>query len=291
MLSHAPGNFPIVRPDVFQPAAMVLWSDDALHRHLAEFPVNCDWSAHRLTWQLMQLGAPIQSVVDADAFQKADGPLLIPHPHLLDEPLRRRLLDSGRPLIAIGPDLTQWPQADLDWTDVHGSRPMECRLYNARCDVTFIADVAAAMMDQTLPSDPMEILDSTYFRWDLYFQPASQPFLAACAKLIQQVSGACSIESHKSREQPPGHQARLSLLMSERAPDTYRIAIKSNGDIYEHPTIDLGHPIHRIAVRTSFPVSTIKPDGSRFTLPIPPHGIVVVDVERSRTPNDPGSQE
>ncbi len=260
--------------------ATLLWSDAALHRHLAEFPLQRDWSAHRLTWQLIQRGAPIQTTINIDAFEKADGPLLIPHPHLLDATQRSRLLDSGKPLIAIGPDFQSWPRPTMEWVDAVDSRPLRCRLYNApAADVPYVPDPTAAAAEPPFPADPMAIVETDYFRWDLYFRPATDAFLKACAHLIRQVSGACSVQTPKTRQQPPGHTPKLSLMMTEPAPGLYRIAIKSNGDLYERPKIDLARPIRRVTVRTPFPVTTVKPDQSAFTLPIPPHGIVVADVQ------------
>jgi hypothetical protein len=255
----------------------LLWSDAALHRHVEEFPLHRDWSAHRLTWQLIQRGAPIQTSIGIEAFDKAEGPLLIPHPHLLEAGQRRRLLASGKPLIAIGPDFEGWPAPELEWVDQDGTRPMRCRLYNAQCDVRYTpaADDAPA---ELFPADPLGIVETDYFRWDLYFRPVSDGFLKVCAELIRKISGACSVETHRTRQQPPGHTAKLSLMMTEPSPGLYRIAVKSNGDLYERPTIDIGRPIRSVKVRTAFPVTTVKTDGSRFTLPIPPHGIVVVDV-------------
>jgi hypothetical protein len=128
------------------------------------------------------------------------------------------------------------------------------------------------------PADPMGIVEMDYFRWDLYFRPVSEAFLAACAEWIRQLSGACSIQTSKTRRQPSGYKPQLSLMMTEPDPGHYRIALKSNGDIYERPTLDIGRPIRSVAVRTAFPVTRIRPDGSTLTLPVPPHGLVVVEV-------------
>jgi hypothetical protein len=258
--------------------ATLVWSDAALYRHLAEFPMQRDWSAHRLAWHLLQRGAPIQSTIDIQSVDKADGPLLIPHPHLLEAQQRRRLLESGKPLIAIGPDFSQWPAAALDWADAGGERPMRCRLYNAKSDLKYAPDANEAP-PQPFPSDPLSIVESDYFRWDLYFRPVSEYFLKSCVELIRAISGACSVETHRTRQQPPGHVAKLSLMMAEQSPGLYRIAIKSHGDLYESPVIDLHRRIQSVIVRTPFPVTTVRPDGSRFHIPIPPHGIVVVDVQ------------
>jgi hypothetical protein len=258
--------------------ATLVWSDQALHRHLAEFPTQRDWSAHRLAWNLIQRGAAIQTTIDISAIEKAGGPLLVPHPHLLAADQRRRLLESGKPLIAIGPDFQGWPAAALEWTDRGDSRPLRCRLYNAQSDVRYQPE-EHAVQAEGFPADPLGIVESDYFRWDLYFRPVSEGFLKACVELIRTLSGACSLSTQRTRQQPPGHEAKLSSMMMEQSPGLYRIAVKSQGDVYEHPKIDIGRAIRSVAVRTPFPVTTVKFEGSHLTLPIPPHGIVVVDVE------------
>ncbi|MCC6422636.1 MAG: hypothetical protein IT447_04095 [Phycisphaerales bacterium] len=257
--------------------ATLVWSDESLYSSVAEYPKTRRWSTHRLTHKLMEHDAPIHCAVDIDAIDRADGPLFVPNPHLLSPEHRHRLLESGKTVIAVGPDFTGWPKPSLEMVDSGSTQDaMRCRLYNGDCDVRMNPPVDATAV-APLADDRWNIPDPPYYRNELIFTPVSVEFLKACAELIRKVSRSFTPGSHLFLEVTK-HIAEIGVMMNEQSPGVFRMALRNMDGINGRPKIDVGRKIDRVKVLSSFPVTTVRPNGSEFTLVVPPRGVVVCDV-------------
>lgn len=261
--------------------AVLVWSDVALQRSVEEYPHTRNWSTHRIVHKLMESNAPIQSVVDISAIKQVDQtcPLLVPNPHLLPEHERRMLLESGRMIIAIGPDLTGWPDGTFELID-HGSNDvLRCRLYNTTASIA-----VTTPPDQTMPAlaqDRFNIPDPPYFRYELTFVPVSKWFIESCAQLIREISGAFSLGNDTVHEITT-LTAEIGVMMAQQHEGVYRVALRNMSGFYGRPLLDIKRPIEKVKVLSSFPVTTVHPKGSTFSVVVPTRGVVVCDVYTSR---------
>lgn len=254
--------------------ATLVWPADALSRGVEEYPRTRRWSNHRVVYKLMECNAPIQSVVDIEGIRHVQGPLLLANPHLLSERQRGELLASGKTIIAVGPDFSNWPAGAMELVDA-GDDAMRCRLYNASCpSIEFNPESSSG---GALPADRWNVPDPPYFRYELVFAPVSRAFLEACAELIRRVSGAFTLHGETVPDVTT-HVAEIGVMMVEQQPGVYRVALKNMDGIYGRPRLDIGRPIEKVTVRSSFPVTTVRPAGGMFSVVVPARGAVVCDV-------------
>lgn len=258
--------------------ATLVWSGDALQASVAEYPATRRWNTHRIVHKLMECNAPIQSAVDISAIERIEGLLLVTNPHLLSERERVKLLQSKKPIVAIGADFNGWPKGTLELVDNIAHDAMRCRLYNASADIAFDPKPQEI---KPLPEDRINIPDPPYFRGELVVTPVTRPFLKACAALIRQTGGN---DFHLSDEAVPDvtiYVAEIGVMMVEQEPGVYRVALRNMDTIYGRPRLDIGRPIEKVKVRSSFPITTVRPKGSAFSVVVPPRGVVVCDVYTS----------
>jgi len=227
--------------------ATLVWSDAVMQREVEDFTMTRRPLAHRLLFELMALGAPVGATVRIEDLAAATGPLLVLNAHLLPEAQWQALLayDAGPVLAVAG-------QASPHEGERRELRP-------GFISLTFPAP--------PLLADMAGLLDSRGY-WDHMVQrmPA-QAFLQQCAdELWQMVMPGVTFPADE-----------VSLNMAELPDGRLRIAIKSRLWLYCKPEIDLGREIERLEVVSEFPLVRIRPNGSKFSVRIPPRGIVVVD--------------
>lgn len=231
--------------------ASVLWSDAAMQREIADFTVTRRPLSHRLLFELMTAGAPVGATVRVEDLAATEGPLLVINAHLLPENERQALEQYDRgPVLLIAPD-------------ANGERLKAVLREGGVIQVL----VEAALDGAAVPDDRLGLIDSRGY-WDHMHQalpPAS--FYSEVAALLQNMA-------LPGLTVPPD----VTLMLMEQADGALRLAIKSKIWVYARPEIDLGQPIERIEVASEFPLVRVRPDGSKFTVRIPPRGLVVLDV-------------
>jgi hypothetical protein len=267
--------------------ATLVWSDEALHGLVAEFPEKRTWSLHRWTQEMMQRNGPVQATVNVADIDHVDGLLLVINPHLFPDEQRRGLLKSGKPVMTVGADVGDWPAPAMEFVDSVGVSPMRCRLYNAECDFSYTPNPTISTVGTAMPDDPRSIVEPKYFREVLKYRPISDGFLDACASLIRKLNAPFSLDTEFVPDQM-NDPAIVGITMVDQSPGVLRMSIRNTTNGYSRPRIDLGRAIESVKVITSFPVTTVFPEGSRFHLVVPPRGIVVVDV---RFVDQPGENE
>lgn len=261
--------------------ATLLWTDSILDGHLATYPTRRDCSAHYLTYRLMEQAAPIQATVRAEPDRPLrmdpSQPLLVLLPHLLSEPEKALLLAVPNPLIGIGPDFTGWPEPSFELADLTGSRPYYCRIYRSSAALAENVITGAATQRQTESTPIQAVAEPISFRQELPYEGPSDAFFQKSAALLRMATHSFSLENSRAHEFPPTPM-QVSIMMTEQTPGCYRLVVKNSGIAYAHPRINVHRRIRSLQIRSSFPVTALEPDGSVFTLIVPPRGVVVLDL-------------
>ena len=124
--------------------------------------------------------------------------------------------------------------------------------------------------DAPFPEDPLGLIDEVGYWHHLLARPVSQTFLAACAQAIMATLGGMSVTEGTSA---------VTAMFMELENGLLRVALKNKMPWYAKPKVDLGRTIKGITVKTDFPLVTVQPEGSAFSVRVPGTGLVVLDVE------------
>lgn len=228
--------------------ATLVWSDAAMQAEVEDFTQNRCPLSHRLIFELMTHGAPIGATVGIEDLQAAHGPLLVINSHLLPAEEMEALLKYDRgPVMMIGR-----AGASLNAYVTRGGNAViveERRLPGMPDDAQGLIDSRGYWdhMKQRLP-DERFYADCIHVMWHMVLPDTSFPADQVCLAGLW------------------GAEGRL------------RLAIKSKIWVYCKPEINLGREIESIDVVTEFPSVRVRPEGSKFSVRIPPRGIVVLDV-------------
>lgn len=259
--------------------ATVLWSDQWLHRFQESFVMSREPSVHHWIYQLMEHNAPLQITARYEDLARVQGPLILFHPQLLTAEERERVLSSGNPLVVIGSDFREWPEASVQIVEGVSESVIQARFYLPSEDsLSGVREQLEGGQEPGFPEDPLGLEEPTRFRALPYYRPVSKAFYEACAKWIHKISGGCQVENQVPANLQTLPPLRIGVMIMEMEPGIYRLAVKNSAPIYGRPILDIGRPIREIKVRSSFPVSTVKPEGSHFNLVVPQNGVVVCDV-------------
>ncbi len=260
------------------PGATLIWANSILDGELATYAEQRDVSSHWLTYRLLERNAPVHLVAPVAAVAKLEGPFLIPNAHHLSPAERHALLESGKPLIVIGPDFSGWPEPAWELVDTPEGRPIVCRVYHAAVEL----EPAPLSPEPTAPftNDPLSLREPLKFREELPFRPVSEAFLARCAELVRSLSRAFTLTPHVAANlvtQPP---VRVGVMLMEDTQGRLRLGAKNSATVYARIKLRPGNGAREVEVLSDFPVTPVDPDAEgAFSLIIPPRGIVVAEVE------------
>jgi len=247
--------------------ATLVWSNAAMDAQVAEFTRTRGPIVHRLAFELMTQGAPIQTTTDIGDLDEMTGAIVVLNHHLLPEAeLAATLGYEGGPVVLIGRETAELPTPDLRLADQCGPQSLVCLLYGAQ-----IAEppVLEAWQAPALPEDLMGMAEPMGY-WDHFkFAPISPGFVSACAEMIAQVAGGCRIIEE--------NEAAL-VMATEEANGTLRVALKNSTPYYARPKVDVGREIASVAILSEYPSLTVRPQGTVFSVRVPPKGITVVEV-------------
>jgi len=254
----------------------VVWSDGALKRQIADFSATRRWPIQRVLFNLLQKGAPVQTVARIDDLDKVDGPLLVINPvTLTDEEIARVFGRKNRPIIVIGGESANLPAPDFHFSDTAQPYPLHCYVYGAG-EMPEV-EIAAEVQDD-LPEDVMGIVETHFFVNELAARGVSDEFLSACAAVIS--SAASCIRVSEGAE-------HVKALAMELEDGTCRLLLKSDSHFYCKATVDIGRQVKSARSATSFPFAPIVFDGSELkSILVPNKGAVIVDVKPAEQEND-----
>lgn len=246
--------------------ATLAWSNSLIDAQVEDFTATRGRTVHRLLFELMTEGAPVQSIADAGDLDGVSGALLALNHHLLPEDELARLLEyDGGPVVLIGRDLPGLPAPDARIDEPFGPLSLSCLIYGAEPE--------AAPVEQweppAMPADLMA-LDEPMGYWDHFdFRPVAPGFIAACARVIAEVSDAPVVTE----------QADDVLVMAdEQANGSIRVALKNKTRFYARPRLDMRREIASVEILTEYPSLLVQPSGSEFSVRVPPEGLTVVEV-------------
>lgn len=252
--------------------ATLVWSDAFMQAQVHDFTATRGQTVHRLLFQLMAEGAPVHATVDIRDLGHATGTILVLNHHLLPADERAAVLDyRGGPVVLIGRDTSDLPAAALRLQDSSGPGSLACLVYGAHLEDP---PVVEPWQPPALPEDLMG-MDEPLGYWDHFlFRPVSPGFVRASAQVIARVSDAPRVVE----------QADLVKVMAtEEGDGRWRVALKSTWGFYAQPRVDVGRPIAAVDVLTEFPSLRVVPEGTTFTVRIPPRGVTVVAVTVAET--------
>lgn len=239
----------------------LVWSDAAFDRSLEDYLESRGWPLHRLLYELMARGVPVQSAVNIHDLAAASGPLLVLNDHQLP-PAELETLRA----YSLGPVVMIGRGKDGLFEDVYPQARLSCRVWGA--EVT-APEIPPAPEPEPLPPDPGDWPEPKHYWDDLVAYPVSAGFLQACADLLLDLCGPPRVVD----------AAQAVTLMATEQPDgKLRIALKNQTPIYARPTVEIGRSIREVRVLTVFPAVAVCPEGSRFEVRVPGHGVTVVEV-------------
>lgn len=271
----------------------LVWSDEALERFMQVYPSTRIPSAQKLTQRLLEHNAPISATVGVHGIEHINGPLIILNPANFPDEEREQILQSGKVIIAIGPDLSGWPESPMEFADHLGPFAQRCRIYGATIDLPPHAELKG----DGFPAAVENLPETTFFQQELPYRPVSPEFLTHCAKVIHSLSTGVTIRKRtvgileavdgSVTELAPTHfviptPLKVSAMFQKQPDGALRIALKNSENGYAYPQVTLPCEIESACIRSLFPITQVFPQGNTFTTIVPPRGIVVVDV-RLRT--------
>ncbi|MBM3501612.1 MAG: hypothetical protein FJX74_23405 [Armatimonadetes bacterium] len=254
-------------------AATLLWSDAALANQLDDYLATRRFSTHKLLYELMARGAPVNCVVRMADLQAARGPLLVLNPHLFPRPeLEAALAYRHGPVVLVG-GLPDWlPEPAARFTDCHEPDALACAVYSRELgDMAGLAPSQVAQDPEEIPSDLWGLPEPSHYFRELYFRKVSEGFLTACAQLVAEAAGAVGINQRADV---------ISVRTLQLGPDRLRLLVGNDSHCYAITELDVHRPIRRVQVATVFPGQTPPTTGALIhNLRVPGKGMVVLDVE------------
>ena len=254
--------------------ATLVWSDAAVYNQIDDFTRWRTWNIHRILFSLQELGAPVQSVVRSDQLEGAAGPLLVLNPHLFTpEELRRLSAYDRGPVILVGPEAGEFPDATLLFSDAESVRPLQCAIRGGSHPGAPARDDTWAPEPVDWPEDDRGLIDKTGY-WDrLTVRPVSRGFLAACTDaiwtLVSAAEGGLALEEERDA---------VTGMFMELESGVLRIALKNKMPWYANPKVTVPRTIARAEIKTDYPMMALQPDGNTFQVRVPGKGLTVVDV-------------
>ncbi|HUT73512.1 MAG TPA: hypothetical protein VM221_01605 [Armatimonadota bacterium] len=253
------------------PGASVVWSDAVLHNQLDDFIATGRWPTHRILFHLMAEGAPVQSTVNVRDVDQVTGPLVVINPGLFPEDELRSIFSRAHAaIILVGGATGSLPPPDVRFEDVHPPHQLVCWAYGVGEAPTVSIEDAPEAEARAGAGDAREPLT---FTQDLPGRMVSPAFLRACVRMICEAAGAPALR---------GDRESVRVLAMETAGRALRVLVESDRASYARAEVDMGQPIEAVRLATRFPVTRIVPDGARFTVKVPPKGIVALDVTLAR---------
>lgn len=245
--------------------ATVLWSAAALDRELDDYLAHRLLTRQQIAAELQARGAPVQVMVESRHLAATRGCLLVPRPELLPADELRSVLDHAHgPVMAIGRQGVELPPADLTFAEGPDPDQLACRVYHAERELPppELAPVPIEPLPEVM-ADPRNYL------YGMYFRPAGESFLQACADLLVELTATPRVV---------GGPSALRVLAIETEDGAIRLLVGNEDHIYVLGRIDLLRPIREVRIASHYPGRPIEPDGRFLDVRVPPRGMIVLDV-------------
>ena len=238
-----------------------------MEAQVEDFTATRGSTVHRLAFELMTAGAPVHSTVDiADLDLDAGAVVALNHHLLPPDQLEAVLAYRDGPLVLIGRDVEGLPTPDRRLEDSSGPGSLVCLVYGAEVAE---APIVEPWEPPALPEDLMG-MDEPAGYWDHFeFQPVSPEFVRASAQIIAEVSGGPRVFEEAEA---------VTVMATEETSGKLRVALKNATPYYARPRVDVGAEIASVDILTEYPSLLVRPEGSTFSVRVPPKGVTVVEV-------------
>lgn len=245
----------------------LVWSDKAFEKQIYDFIDTRRWTTHRIMYQLMAEGVPIQSSVNVKHLEKVSGTILIINSHLFpEEELKKIFTYKNGPIIVIGGKTKSLPEPDFQFEDVYSPNQLLCGIYGLK--KKFKVKIEKDGEGQ-LPDDMMGLSEPFLFTQELYFREVSDNFLKSCKQIISASTNGVKVLSGEDS---------VKVLAMEQEEGKLRLLIGNDNYLYVSPEFDIGKDIDSIKVLTKFPGMPVIPQGSKFRVKISGKGMVILDI-------------
>jgi len=247
--------------------ATLVWSDQSFKNQLADYVETRRWTVHRLVHHLLARNAPVRATVDVNHLGTCEGAILIVYPHLFPEDELRRIQAYRKgAVIFIGAMAEPIPGNPVSFDDAWAKDTMFCGVY-----IDGLKQREFAIDKEASPSGDTEIRDPSgphaMFYYDLYFRNVSENFLKRCVETITACSTPVRIlDGGKG----------VCIAAFEESETELRVLAGNDNPCHVTGRIDVGRKIHQADVLTGLPARPIQPEGSAFSVRIPPRGAVML---------------
>lgn len=246
--------------------ATVVWSEAALDAEFDDYVAHRNATRQQVAGELQKRGAPLQVVVNIRDLAAATGALLVPRPELLppDELDLIRAYDRG-PVIFVG--RREGLPAPVLFADGPDPDHLACAVLGS--DSFDVSGLAVNLPQRPAPPLPLDMPDPPNYLQYLYTRTTSEGFWQACTDLLIEVT------------QPPvplSKRAELRVLAFESDPQTIRLLVGNESDLYVLDRLDMRREVASVHIAGHFPGKPIYPDGQYIDVRVPPRGMIALDV-------------
>ncbi len=251
--------------------ATVIWSDDKVYAELDHYVNTRLWTSNRIMGEFMFAGAQINRISRIDDLPRVQGPIFVPNFHLLSSAERERILAyDGGCIFLFGQRAADMGAADFEYLEQMGDTETVFAVYRSgqtRTGRTF-------RKEPTLPEDKHSLVETDRNGWPykLASEDYGQAFVDACAQTMTDLAGCPTLEPSAE------HCGLISLGTS---PSRLVLLVGNDSFWYARPTINVGRKIESIRVLTKYAGYPVAHSEEQFTIPIPPRGMDIVEIECS----------
>jgi len=261
-----------------------LWGDTTVDALLTDYPRHGTWPGFLQVSRLVQTyGLQINAICRVENLGQAHGPLLVPNADLLPAATRRELESyDGGPVVLLGRlrDIAATASASV----------VTCRMtedYAMAC-VVLHAGLPPSMLEVDPPGGP-PFTDSRppcFFCDAPDYMPVPAIFWEQASAVITASVDAWRAANHVPGCQALNREAGLSVMSLEDSAGRLRTALVSSQATYLVPEFRFSaHPV-AVTKISGFPYTplalagdSVRSGHNQSPLHLPPHGIVVMDVE------------
>lgn len=250
--------------------ARLVWSDCAFNPFLDEYIEDRIWSVHKLTHELTLRGAPIHSVIRIHDLDYAEGPLVVPHPHLFAEEELALLLAYQGPIILIGHQIPPMFEKQVQFSVAGQLNGIICAVMNHHELSTSIATTDLETTKGELIKGSHHDRESATWVSRLPYQGIDESFLIQVAQILIDCS---------SNPETVNPSTAIKVLAMDIQGGRYRLFINNDAVNYSDVRMNPKREMTSVNVRSEFPGMPIVPWNNQFDIRVPGRGMVVVDID------------
>ncbi|MBT3378726.1 MAG: hypothetical protein HN742_21440 [Lentisphaerae bacterium] len=251
--------------------ATVLWSDSVVQKHHDQYITSRFCPPGRLLHELVARGAPLYTIQRVDDLQETAAPLVVLHPQLYAPgELREVFARAQGPLVLIGRPIDGLPPAAATFVGSAAPDALWCGVYGVPEDLISLPVIPSEPAPGEAPDPGVEPPSWIY---ELPTPRLPPDFLSGCAGVVADVSDSPRVLENADS---------VRVWAADGCSGQTRLFIRNDAFYYRVASIDVGHQIETIEIRTEFPGTPIRPNDTQFHVKIPGKGVVIADLKLAR---------